>query len=138
MKYLAAVGVIASAISAVNAICCLSDDQGWCNDDTYGTPCCAAQTCHLFCCACDGQCRNETGSSLATDPFGSSPAQEEEEEEEAFALADTDGSGNITLTQYLAYMRVSGDDSVNATWAAWFNKHDKNHDGVITPDEITA
>ncbi|KAK8137954.1 hypothetical protein PG984_001334 [Apiospora sp. TS-2023a] len=81
------------------------------------------------------ECRNDTGSSLATDPFASSPV---EEEEEAFALADTDGSGNITLTQYLAYMRVSGDDSVKATWAAWFNKHDKNRDGVITPDEITA
>ncbi|KAK7924353.1 hypothetical protein PG985_006407 [Apiospora marii] len=132
MKYLAAVGVIALAISVVNALCCLADDYGWCYDGTPGTPCCATQGCNAFWCACGGECRHKSEDSLATDSFVSSPVGE------AFALADTDGSGNITLPQYLAYMRVSGNDSVKAIWTAWFNKHDKNHDGVITPDEITA
>lgn len=54
MKYLTAVGAVASAISAVHAICCLSDDKGWCYDGTPGTPCCAMETCNFFSCACDG------------------------------------------------------------------------------------
>ena len=62
------------------------------------------------------ECRHGPAVNFITDLFASSPV------DEAFSLTDTDGSGNITLAQYLAYMGVSGDDSVKATWAAWFNK----------------
>ena len=35
---------------------------------------------------------------------------------EAFAMADVDGSGNVTLSQYLAYMNVDGQSEVHSNW----------------------
>ncbi|KAK8055103.1 hypothetical protein PG993_000330 [Apiospora rasikravindrae] len=132
MKYITALVVAATAISAAHAFCCDSNSKGFCKDGSEGTPCCATESCNIFCCNCDGSCRSSKRS-FAADPFASKPV------EEAFALADAEGNGKITLPQYLAFMRVpKEDDEVKAVWAAWFNKHDKNHDGVITPDEVTA
>ncbi|KAK7705966.1 hypothetical protein SLS57_009883 [Botryosphaeria dothidea] len=52
---------------------------------------------------------------------------------EAFRLANVDGSGKLTLQQYTEYMGAAEDDEV---YVNWFNKHDKNGDGIITADEV--
>ncbi|KAK8873519.1 Protein Diedel [Apiospora arundinis] len=130
MKYIAALTIAASAIVAANAFCCGSDDNCMCADGSDGTPCCATGSCNIFCCNCDGNCRGSKRG-LAADLFARNPI------EEAFALVDTEGNGNITLPQYLTYMQVPADSSTVDTWQTWFEKHDKNSDGIITPDEIS-
>ncbi|KAK0662624.1 hypothetical protein DIS24_g1866 [Lasiodiplodia hormozganensis] len=52
---------------------------------------------------------------------------------EAFGQANVDGTGNLTLNQYIQYMGATNDDEV---YVSWFNKHDKNGDGIITADEV--
>lgn len=52
MKFITVSAFVLSAITAVSAFCC-SGPQ--CADGTGGTPCCATQSCNIFCCACGGR-----------------------------------------------------------------------------------
>ncbi|KKY18780.1 hypothetical protein UCDDS831_g05803 [Diplodia seriata] len=52
---------------------------------------------------------------------------------EAFGAANVDGTGNLTLLQYTQYMGAADGDQV---YVNWFNKHDKNGDGIVTADEV--
>lgn len=87
MKTIATIVFFAQALPAVLAFCC-SGPQ--CADGTAGTPCCATQSCNIFCCACGGHCRTNSKMLLERDPS-----------EEAFATADSAGNGNLTLSRKL-------------------------------------
>jgi hypothetical protein len=52
------VAILCLALSYnVQAICCFTSTQGYCADGTIGTPCCGYGPCNIFCCNCDGGCR---------------------------------------------------------------------------------
>ncbi|KAL8377465.1 hypothetical protein RB595_008243 [Gaeumannomyces hyphopodioides] len=131
MKFFATAAVLVSAITAVNAFCCGASIGGQCADGTRGTPCCATQSCNIFCCACGGHCRGSGKRSL--------PDAFRRDADAAFSLADTAGEGKITLPQYLAYMNVDTENTeTSQVWKDWFAKHDKNNDGFITADEVSS
>ncbi|KAB2573525.1 hypothetical protein DBV05_g7804 [Lasiodiplodia theobromae] len=148
MRYSAIFAAASALLPLVRADCCSAgkclqqmgwDDEGWCakwacDDDTQGTPCCGYGSCNIFCCNCDGGCRRAGGAPAGRRSDMSPRDPESNGSDEAFAAADTDKSGNITLQEYTNYMNV-GSDSVKHI--AWFLKHDKNDDGVITPDEVS-
>ncbi|EHA47735.1 hypothetical protein MGG_03791 [Pyricularia oryzae 70-15] len=127
MKFITVSAFVLSAITAVSAFCC-SGPQ--CADGTGGTPCCATQSCNIFCCACGGHCRGTSKRSVVPDIF-------QRDVDSAFRLADVGGNGTISLPQYLKYMEVDAQSDKMQMWEDWFKKHDKNNDGVITIDEIS-
>ncbi|KAI1844763.1 hypothetical protein JX265_011300 [Neoarthrinium moseri] len=127
MKFFSIALLASAALPGVLSFCC-SGPQ--CADGTGGTPCCATQSCNIFCCACGGHCRGTSSKRelLAFDP-------RVDESMAAFEAADKSGNGNLTLDDYLEYMSVP--DSKKDMWTQWFDKHDKNGDGIITADEIS-
>lgn len=82
------------------AFCC-SGPQ--CADGTNGTPCCATESCNIFCCACGGICRGSSGRRrrglelLAGGGDGSVFAERDPGADEAFAQADAGQNGNLTM-----------------------------------------
>ncbi|KAK0615427.1 hypothetical protein DIS24_g11833 [Lasiodiplodia hormozganensis] len=145
MRYSAIFAAAAALLPLVSADCCNADKclqpMGWdewcakysCDDDTQGTPCCGYGGCNIFCCNCDGGCRRAGGAPAGRRGLMSA-RDDKDASDAAFNAADTDNSGNITMQEYTNYMNV-GDNSVKHI--AWFLKHDKNDDGVITPDEVS-
>ncbi|KAK3936448.1 hypothetical protein QBC46DRAFT_419196 [Diplogelasinospora grovesii] len=154
MKFLALFTIAAAALPSALAFCCHGILGQPCADGTKGTPCCATQSCNIFCCACGGHCRTNG----KRDVFSN---LESREVSDAFAMADADNSGNVTLDQYLYYMHApTAEGEEKTVYIDWFKKlvpstcphhplrscdtdvdvmkrHDKNGDGVITPDEIS-
>ena len=59
---------------SVQAICCFTDTQNYCADGTIGTPCCGYGPCNIFCCNCDGGCRQprlrSSSKSFTKEAFG--------------------------------------------------------------------
>ncbi|KAB2569026.1 Protein Diedel [Lasiodiplodia theobromae] len=103
-----------------------------CADGAWATPCCGRGKCNIFCCACDGGCHNPK-LAKRLNIKGMERRTAELTDTEAFGQANVDGTGNLTLNQYIQYMGATNDDEV---YVSWFNKHDKNGDGIITADEV--
>lgn len=179
MKLSLSLGLALSALPVIVAFCCdgrcEKDWEGdcvtcyFCRDGTCGTPCCATASCNIFCCACGGGtwgfqlveshirklslliiplqtivCRGSRAFDLEADA--------DDDPSDVFALADTSGTGKLTLDQYLVYMEAGQNATV---WVDYFNswvrisllpqireyltifRFDKNGDGMITIDEVS-
>ncbi|KAI6081919.1 hypothetical protein F4821DRAFT_264480 [Hypoxylon rubiginosum] len=130
MKYLTVLSFFGAALPLVLAECCNSPRTGNCAGGHEPTPCCGKGSCNLFCCACKNGCwtaKIKNRYNLVPDLF-------ERDADSAFAMADKSNNGTVSLEDYLEYMNVGqGDEQI---WVTWFQKHDKNGDGLITVDEI--
>ncbi|KAF9630114.1 hypothetical protein BFW01_g295 [Lasiodiplodia theobromae] len=110
------------------AHCChVINENNECRDGSWGTPCCGQGGCNIFCCNCDGGCRSDNRK------LASRATIDGAADADSFSVADVDGTGNLTLAQYTQYMGATEDDEI---YVNWFKQHDKNGDGVVTPDEV--
>jgi hypothetical protein len=115
MKSLTLIMGTMSLLPLVIAECCrISYNTGRCKDNTGGTPCCGYGKCDLFCCKCIDGCRTS-----GISPFRGL-SKRSDSTEGAFIEADTDGTGNLTLDQYLEYMSVGEDTDI---WVKWFKTY---------------
>ncbi|OJD28618.1 uncharacterized protein BKCO1_1420002 [Diplodia corticola] len=136
LALLSAVAPFAAAdcCSAVGYSGALASNGQPCADGTKGTPCCGYGSCNAFCCACNGGCRTasakrDSGMLKVVVRDQSNDA----EDVEAFNAATAGGTEPLTVQRYTSYMNASADDQ---TYVDWFNKHDKNGDGVLSLDEV--
>lgn len=116
MMFLPLITIAISVLPSVMAVCCETNCMT-CDDGTKGTPCCAHGRCNIFCCNCDDGCRQGNACHKRDNVF--ELATRSESVTAAFAAADVDGTGAVTLEQYLDYMVVEGE---NEAWVEWFKK----------------
>ncbi|KAK6516004.1 hypothetical protein TWF281_004594 [Arthrobotrys megalospora] len=152
MKYLLSILLALTWATFTAAVCCDTDGIGRCDDGTLGTPCCGNGECNVFCCNCDGGCRTTRKS----DVFGGhgrrptwehaqkslTPADDSCAYTGAIEMMDRDGSGDLSLGEYLAWVAGTRAPQVltNATltdiWIQYFASFDANGDGKLQPQEI--
>lgn len=95
MKITLGILVSLAFVGAASALCCPSNAIGMCADGTVGTPCCGYGPCNIFCCHCDGGCREPPASKrsknlIAVDLPGA---------------IDTNNDNNINLERSTKYIK---------------------------------
>lgn len=128
MVALKTVIVLFAVIAATNAECCTRPSDGYCPNGSLcliidGCFCCANGWCNIFCCNCDGGCRQDTHGK-----GGKGAAALER-----FRAINTDKDGGISFNEFKDY---SGMLPYNRIIQALFSAQDLNKDGKISVEEF--
>ena len=135
-KVLVVLMAIASYMSVANGQSCCPGcpASGRCPDGTRCTPfinCCATGPCNIFCCSCEGECR-EPPFLQSVLPQAKIAADNLDVAIERFGLFDTDKNGAIEIHEL-----KQADHSVPAyVQESAFRRIDINRDGKITIEEF--
>lgn len=115
-----------------SADCCGAICGGLCKDCTKSTPCCGHGKCNIFCCNCDGGCREGRCAQLE------STAESTAIEWSAayFNRIDRDHSGTISMEEFSSWAKASGKVSGERNVRAAFEKVDVDQSGAIEPHEF--
>jgi hypothetical protein len=106
-----------------------------CADGSEGTPCGGYRDCNIFCCNCDGGCREESKRKRSA-IFDDGDDGKFGKVLDISQWMDKDGDGKVTegeATIYLERMGLSGFDK-NSSFAYF----DKNKDGFLSVKEISS
>ena len=135
LKIVAILMAVASYASVANGQCCGGcPASGWCPDGTRSTPfihCCATGPCNIFCCNCQGECREPSfiGDIIDPDLPAISEAQNLDIAVERFHRFDKDKNGAIDIGELRHYMPTYISKSA-------FQDVDVNGDGKVTIEEF--
>ncbi|CAG7818318.1 unnamed protein product [Allacma fusca] len=112
--------------SQVTSFCCTvqNSTSGLCPDGTKPTPCCATQSCNVFCCNCDGKCRVYKNS-LQTPDVNTV---------DKFRWIDTNGDGMVDEDEALFYINTNR----GSTKGFKFDAYDKDANGYLTIEEMDS
>ena len=122
LKTLVFLTIAATFVTVANADCCNCGECNQCQDGTECTPCCGHGGCNIFCCNCDGGCRQPI-------KF----YQQLHHTLGRFRAIDRDGSHGIDFNEFTQFIsHLPSIESHHDT----FNAHDQNGDGQISIHEF--
>ena len=135
LKLLVVLVAIACCTSVAEGRCCAGCPlSGWCPDGTGCTAmfnCCATGPCNIFCCSCDGVCRQRSFLQ-SVHPSAKIAANNLDVAIERFGQFDTDKNGAIDIHEL-----KQADHSVPAyVRESAFQNIDRNGDDKITIEEF--
>ena len=120
--------ILFAVLAAANA-CCTRPTDGKCPDGSGcnvidGCFCCSYGSCNIFCCNCDGGCRQSSKDK------GDAAASLQR-----FRAVNTGNSGGITFDEFKTYGATLPHSLMIRVL---FNAHDLNKDGKISFEEFDA